>query len=301
MADNRNNMAQANDHCIIACMGPTGSGKSSFISLINGIDAKVGHTLVSETQTVQVKQTTVDGTHVTLVDTPGFDDTHNSDAEVLRLIADYLQASFQEKVYLTGIIYFHRITDNRVGGVNAKNLRLFQSLVGDDALSHVFLCTTMWDELQKQEQGERREKELRANFWKKMVDNGSSVVRHANTPESALSIVRQITRLRGPVVLELQDQLVNKGIPLADTGAGKQLSNEILAVQAAVRKEMESLMREMETANGRKLDQLKEEWQQEAQRLRQSQVDQAKLLETRDSEIAALRSALTRKRRCIIM
>ena len=40
---------------------------------------------------------------------------------------------------LTGLIYLHRIADNRVGGVAKKNIRLFKKLVRDSPLYHALL------------------------------------------------------------------------------------------------------------------------------------------------------------------
>lgn len=97
---------------------------------------------------------------VYLIDTPGFDDTTRSDAEVLGEIATWLGASYQQHILLHSIIYLHRITDRRMQGAARKNIRMFRQLCGnDDALSKVHLVTTMWDQVDESV-GLRREKEL---------------------------------------------------------------------------------------------------------------------------------------------
>lgn len=85
---------------IIALMGETGSGKSSFIQNVTGSKSvKIGHGLESgsflltrierhhwqrsETLKVEAYSISIGGRVVTLVDTPGFDDTYKSDVEVL--------------------------------------------------------------------------------------------------------------------------------------------------------------------------------------------------------------------------
>lgn len=97
-------------------MGSTGSGKSTvcfslrfccvaekahrshlrlaqFINLVSGSSLGVSERLHSCTNTVQVGQTfNLDGRRVVLIDTPGFDDTTQSDADVLRTIAAYLES-----------------------------------------------------------------------------------------------------------------------------------------------------------------------------------------------------------------
>ena len=90
-------------------MGATGSGKTSvstgclvvmtrnsfnclqFINLASGSNLRVGMDLASCTAEVQVADKfTLDGRSVTLIDTPGFDDTSRSDTDILRTIAAFL-------------------------------------------------------------------------------------------------------------------------------------------------------------------------------------------------------------------
>ena len=51
--------------------------------------------------------------------------------------------------------------------------------------------STHWDQVDANT-GQRREQELRERFWKSMIDRGSLVLRHYNTRESALDVVRNI-------------------------------------------------------------------------------------------------------------
>ena len=93
-------------------MGATGSGKSSvsrvcpvimtknstscfqFINLASGSSLRIGMSLESSTAEVQLSdEFTVDGRRTILIDTPGFDDTSKSDADILKLIAAFLAAS----------------------------------------------------------------------------------------------------------------------------------------------------------------------------------------------------------------
>jgi hypothetical protein len=46
-----------------------------------------------------------------------------------------------------GIIYLHKITDNRLAGFGLKNLEMFQALCGRSCLRNVVLATTMWDKV----------------------------------------------------------------------------------------------------------------------------------------------------------
>ncbi len=57
---------------------------------------------------------------VLLIDTPGFDDSKRSDTEILTEISRLLATQYKLVVTLKGIIYLHRITDNRFQGSAAS-------------------------------------------------------------------------------------------------------------------------------------------------------------------------------------
>ena len=60
----------------------------------SGSSLKVGDDLKSCTSKIQeTAEFVLDGRRVVLVDTPGFDDTHRSDADVLKSIAAFLAES----------------------------------------------------------------------------------------------------------------------------------------------------------------------------------------------------------------
>ena len=90
-------------------MGATGSGKSTvstvclaviirgspdslqFINLASGSTLRVGMGLESCTAEVKLADKfALDGSSVTLIDTPGFDDTSLSDTDILEMIAAFL-------------------------------------------------------------------------------------------------------------------------------------------------------------------------------------------------------------------
>ena len=84
---------------------------------------------------------------VFFADTPGFDDTTRSDTDVLKNIVHWLGAMRKRRIKLSGIIYLHRITDNRLGGVAWRNLCMLHSLVGADKMANVLLVSTRWEEV----------------------------------------------------------------------------------------------------------------------------------------------------------
>lgn len=83
---------------------------------------------------------------VTLVDTPGFDDTKRVDTDTLLELAEWLKSQRQKEVKLAGLIYLHRITDNQLGSFAVENLRLVKALVGENNMRNVVLVTNRWEE-----------------------------------------------------------------------------------------------------------------------------------------------------------
>jgi len=151
------------DDIIIAVMGATGVGKSTFIATASQQPGRhVGHSLESHTsdiRAIRIQHPSSKRT-IVLLDTPGFDDTYLSDASVLKIISFWLMKTYQRHIKLKGVVYMHRITDNRFAGTPHKNLRMFGKLVGDDAIRNVIFTTTMWSLLRNKEVGERRTQEL---------------------------------------------------------------------------------------------------------------------------------------------
>jgi hypothetical protein len=85
------------------------------------------------------------GYSIHMIDIPGFDDTSRSDSEILMEVASYLAITYDQNMRIDGVIYITRITDTRITGINRKNLVVFSTLVGQEALSKVILATSMWD------------------------------------------------------------------------------------------------------------------------------------------------------------
>jgi len=132
---------------LIAVMGTPGTGKRSFVNAVTGRWLTVGHDLdaceyslsatlalvclgVSPNKTVGIKgiqaaSTNINGWEVWLIDTPGFDNTHRSDLDILPTIANWIHQPNHQYNHLSGIIYLYRIIDTPMEGTNLKNLRMF--------------------------------------------------------------------------------------------------------------------------------------------------------------------------------
>jgi len=227
-------------------MGVTGAGKSYFVnSLTDGMVVE-GYNLRSCTKTCQMVKTWVGNTDVTVVDCPGFDDTSRSDVEIFEEIANLLATQYILGLKLKGIVYLHRITDNRMQGSARKNLELFSRLVGDAALSNVVLVTTMWGNVQDEYEANRRDNELRSEYWCDMIDKGSSATRFHGSKASAEAILAQLLAKKD-VVLKVQHELVDQDMRLNETSAGAFLEPGVEAEAREFMKRIQELEERLET------------------------------------------------------
>ncbi|KAF7191565.1 hypothetical protein HII31_07067 [Pseudocercospora fuligena] len=253
----------------IAVTGLTGAGKSEFISLCVGQDAGIGHGLESGqscsskhklayrrantfyiSETFDVQERTFDWNdklRIHLIDTPGFNDTHRQDVDILREIAGYMVATYNDNVRLSGMIYLFSINHRRIGGSALRNMKMFKDLVGQDGFPGIILATTMWDTLEDKSLGEQREQELvsKQSFWGGMVERGSRVMRHTRTRESAMTILEAIITRKHPFALKIQEEMVEENLVLHDTAAGKQVNQDLLELQQKYQKELDALKRDM--------------------------------------------------------
>lgn len=232
---------------MILVMGVTGSGKSHFINTLVGRDAakeyrglRSGIASIRCVQRYRRNALTAPGTRdcqivqanignrasVSIVDTPGFDDTERDDAEVLALITSCLATQYQLGIPLRGIIYLHRIIDPRMQGHALRNLQIFEKICGEGAFRNVVLMTTMWDLLPEEGTGYRMDQELRDDFWSMMAANGSYITRFDGSKDTAVGMVVSLLS-KPPIVLDIQRQLEDNKIALHETTAGRFMLPEL--------------------------------------------------------------------------
>ncbi|PWW78611.1 hypothetical protein C7212DRAFT_21302, partial [Tuber magnatum] len=248
------------EEILIAVMGVTGAGKSYFIREVTGnSDVKVSSGLHSCTGQVESYSFEHAGATVTLVDTPGFNDTARSDTEVLTEICDWTSETFRENRLLSGIIYLHNVTNVRMDGSSVKNLRMFQKLCGRGALKNVFLTTTQWSKVTDQAEGEIRERALckERNFWGLLIERGATLQRFHGTRESGLKLIDQLMP-KQPAALDIQDQIVTQKKTIVETDAGQCINEELIAQEEKYKKEIESLERDCQAAIKEKDEEMKE-------------------------------------------
>jgi len=201
---------------------------------------------------------------ITVVDTPGFDDTKRPDGEVFAEISDYLAAQHASGIPLKGVLYLHKITENRMTGSSGTYLKILQQLIGEEALGNTIMVTTMWYMLREEFQGEglNRQQQLIDEFWRPLIDKGAWVARFDGTPASAFQIVSQLAG-RESVVLEHQRELVDEERDLGATGAGRSLLQQLESTKVEYSLKLANLEKELEreTARGNRTAALEKERQ----------------------------------------
>jgi hypothetical protein len=106
-----------------------------------------------------------------------------------------------------------------------KNLRMFMSLCGQEAMPNVVLVTTQWKRLVNMAEGERWEAELMNGFWKDLLDAGCKVERFLDTYDSAWDIID--CHQRGRAKVQISHEIVERHLKLKQTEAGITLHNDL--------------------------------------------------------------------------
>ncbi|KAF9038045.1 hypothetical protein BJ165DRAFT_1553863, partial [Panaeolus papilionaceus] len=193
----------------------------------------IGHSLAAGTKIVSCVKIPIPETKssIVLVDTPGFDDPERTNAQILELIAKWLEQSYREKRLINGIIYLHRITDIRFDSGASDTLRLFQHLCGGHVFGHVALTTSMWNEVPPTAMAQAREKEaeLKDTHWRPMLlrMHPSLVARFDSTTDdtardTAVEVIwKLIQQTTDKNALLLQKEMVDEKKTLIKTKAGK--------------------------------------------------------------------------------
>ncbi|KAF9034286.1 hypothetical protein BJ165DRAFT_1598514 [Panaeolus papilionaceus] len=180
-------------------MGPTGSGKSSFIEVLKGEsqnlsiskDQLSGHTQeVCAYKLVNVTRLSVP---IYLIDTPGFSDSKISDIEITEMVSKWLEdnghKSFDRIYFLTPI------TDTRLTGSKRRTIKMLKTLLKTndwDGLGSIIFVTTRWDMLHNdhvKQRAESRFAQLRDEVFKEFIQGGSDLTKFMNTKASAFEII----------------------------------------------------------------------------------------------------------------
>ena len=141
-------------------------------------------------------------------------------------------------------------------GSAMRNLRMFQSLCGQQVLENVLLTTTQWSNVNPAE-GQAREDNLRdEGLWGGLIGKGATLQKFLGTKESGFELIRKLMP-NTPKPLDIQDQIVEQRKTLLETGAGKCVNEELIALERKFKEKMEFLEKQFLEAIKAKDDEVK--------------------------------------------
>ncbi|KAI1742401.1 P-loop containing nucleoside triphosphate hydrolase protein [Xylaria scruposa] len=211
----------------ILVLGLSGSGKSTFIAHASGREVEIGHGADSCTQVCKLYPSRyyTDGVQFDIVDTPGFDDPHRDDFEVLKDICEFLDN-------VSGIIYCHRITDTRLIGDSRLNLEIIKAMCGKRFYGRIVICSTMWNTLprnptqQQLEEPRARMEQLLSTGFRDLMEAGARYMEfRADQSDPCLDILKSFSSLRFAPKMAILEQLSHRrSVP--ETSSGKMIEEE---------------------------------------------------------------------------
>ncbi|KAF9437437.1 hypothetical protein BGZ76_000700 [Entomortierella beljakovae] len=227
---------------VVLVMGITGAGKSYMINEISGREVRIGHCLESCTKEISEVRCKIDGQQVMILDTPGFDDTYRSDAQVLEEFATYLESLYNLGYRISGIIYLHNIMEDRMRGSALKNLQMFARLCGESTYGNMVMLTGRWGAV-LQDVAERRENELEEKYWRTFIDGGAQVDRYCSK-EDLVRIFKEFFQ-KPAVALDIQREMSIEGKSLDETAAGQYVNQNVNQELAVLKKKFEEEIAEI--------------------------------------------------------
>ena len=117
--------------------------------------------------------------------------------------------------------------------------------------------------------GGQREEHLRTNpdFWQPMIQRGARTARFMRTKESAIDIMRMPQGRKLSITqLDVQKELVDCSLPLAQTKAGAAVDQNLAEMAAEHKAVMQDLAEEAKRAGERKDAELKKQIQEDMKR-----------------------------------
>jgi hypothetical protein len=156
---------------------------------------------------------------------------------------------YQTGIKLSGIIYFHRVSDERFTGIDVRNFGVFRKLCGEKTLKNVAIVTNMWEKVDL-ETGEARERQMSTKFFKPAIDKGARFLRHVNTKESAHSVIRTLLD-NDLLAFQIQEELVDNDMEFTQTAAGQEIRRGLDKHAEALGEKIKELQSELEEAENK--------------------------------------------------
>ncbi|KAG8691064.1 hypothetical protein FRC11_007087 [Ceratobasidium sp. 423] len=166
-----------------------------------------------------------------------------------------------------GVLYVHRITDNKMTGPTLQNLRVLEKLLGAQALRNLVFVTNMWGN-QPDSDHVRFEEELMGShqYFASAIGQGARAgekyrICKGATQAQAQGALSDLFLNSTPVVLQIQRDMVDEKRALRDTDAGRIINQVVERVKAGIREFMDEIKRELATLPREKEEGKKREYE----------------------------------------
>ncbi|KAK5203991.1 hypothetical protein LTR41_010201 [Exophiala xenobiotica] len=170
------------------------------------------------------------GKKVHLIDTPGFNDSHRSESDVLEEICYWLSTAYgprdvdsSKRFLLNGIIYLHPLTEQKWTGTSQRSIDFLKALCGSENYSCISLATSFWDQTTPAK-GMEHERQLvdHPSRWGAILEKpGTRTHRHDSGYRSAIRIIASIIQKNTKYALRIQKELSQPDATLLDTTVGR--------------------------------------------------------------------------------
>lgn len=190
------------------------------------------------TTTPIIYESTIDNKMILLLDTPGFDDSEQTNLDILREIVSslYVFALRPTEVEVRGLIFLHDITETRLSGSQRMTWQILKAICGEGSMKNVLVGTTQWSSEgdRRFQNEEKRERELYGKHWNG-IHKSSRVV--YGDKENAHQIIRDLL-VKPPVLLLVQTEMINPPHTIEATTAGRVVMPAAFVELERLRKEM---------------------------------------------------------------
>jgi len=238
--------------------------------------------MLPETSAIKCHNLSHAGHEFALVDTPGFDDSHRSNQEVVEQILEWLAVEHRSNAEFVGVIYVHNIMNPRMQGSALQNLRMFQKLVGSNNMSKVILATSFWD-LVDRSKGIEREGALTKSpdFFAAMIGKGARYMRldHHATNLNALAGMAE----SGSIVLQCQKEMADGKKSAKETSAAQITTSDLAKIAKqkikhdkevkTIRRRAEKEEKKQESARDKEKKRMKDSLAKQARKVEERRID----------------------------
>ena len=142
-----------------------------------------------------------------------------------------------KRLGIAGLIYLHRISDQRMAGTPSKNLTMFRELCGKKIMTNVTLMTTMWGNTLA-EDAILREGQLKAKYFKEFLRLGATLARFDDDQCSAVTVLEPLVTAwrarqdedRILSMVRLQKEVTIYNLEIVETSAARVVHSKVQAI-----------------------------------------------------------------------